>query len=288
MLTPPKESSESIRRPSKMVAVVVPASLRHELTPDEAVSLRHLLHFLEPYDKFLIAPKGSNVRLEGLETIETSKKYFGSVQGHGWLLYSADFYRRFQDYKYILLYHLDALVFRDELLGWCETDVDYLGAPWIPCADLPWVEKPAVGNGGFTLMKVETVLSVLRIRHESEPAKRWEDRLAPVCRVVQAVLRHPRRLAPTWLRRQVPPALRRQLDKIDGVEVNTREVDFFWSFDAVKYVPDFRIPDWRTALRFAFEGSPRLCYELNGRQLPFGCHAWGRYDRGFWEPWLLR
>jgi hypothetical protein len=33
--------------------------------------------------------------------------------------------------------------------------------------------------------------------------------------------------------------------------------------------------------------APRLCFELNGRKLPFGCHAWQRYDRGFWEPYLL-
>jgi hypothetical protein len=29
-------------------------------------------------------------------------------------------------------------------------------------------------------------------------------------------------------------------------------------------VPDFRVADWKTGLRFAFEAGPRLCYELNG------------------------
>ena len=36
------------------------------------------------------------------------------------------------------------------------------------------------------------------------------------------------------------------------------------------------------------EVSPRLCFERNHRQLPFGCHAWARYDGAFWEPHLLK
>jgi hypothetical protein len=26
---------------------------------------------------------------------------------------------------------------------------------------------------------------------------------------------------------------------------------------------------------------------MNGGNMPFGCHAWERYDRRFWEPHLL-
>jgi hypothetical protein len=29
-----------------------------------------------------------------------------------------------------------------------------------------------------------------------------------------------------------------------------------------------------------------VLYELNGHELPFGCHAWERYDRAFWEEQL--
>jgi len=40
-------------------------------------------------------------------------------------------------------------------------------------------------------------------------------------------------------------------------------------------------------LRFAFEGAPRMCFELNQQKLPFGCHAWAKFDRSFWEPYLI-
>jgi hypothetical protein len=44
---------------------------------------------------------------------------------------SIDFYKRFRDYKFILIYQLDAYVFRDELEYWCEQDYDFIGAPLI-------------------------------------------------------------------------------------------------------------------------------------------------------------
>ena len=66
------------------------------------------------------------------------------------------------------------------------------------------------------------------------------------------------------------------------------EADIFWSDEAVHYYPDFKIADVPTGLRFAFEVSPRLCLERNHNQLPFGRHAWARYDRAFWEPYLLK
>ena len=63
--------------------------------------------------------------------------------------------------------------------------------------------------------------------------------------------------------------------------------DVFWSFEARHYDPDFRIATVEEALPFAFELSPRECFTMIGSRLPFGCHAWPRYDRAFWEPSLL-
>jgi hypothetical protein len=62
--------------------------------------------------------------------------------------------------------------------------------------------------------------------------------------------------------------------------------DHFWPNRAAHYYPPFKVAPVDIALQFAFECVPRYCYELNGRRLPFGCHAWGRYDRDFWMPYL--
>lgn len=34
-------------------------------------------------------------------------------------------------------------------------------------------------------------------------------------------------------------------------------------------------------LEFAFEVSPRMCFEMNSHRLPSGTQAWARYDRCF-------
>ena len=66
-----------------------------------------------------------------------------------------------------------------------------------------------------------------------------------------------------------------------------RHEDAFWSFDAERFSPGFRRATVDEGLRFAFESAPRRCFELTGHKLPFGCHAWERFDRAFWEPYLL-
>jgi hypothetical protein len=63
--------------------------------------------------------------------------------------------------------------------------------------------------------------------------------------------------------------------------------DLFWSFHARKLLPTFKIPTPQEAVAFAFEMAPRYCFRQNSNQLPFGCHAWARYDRDFWIPYLL-
>ena len=70
--------------------------------------------------------------------------------------------------------------------------------------------------------------------------------------------------------------------------VDWRHEDHFWSDRAKHYYPEFKVAPFETGLQFAFEASPRECFERNGRKLPFGCHAWPRYDRKFWEPYLLK
>jgi hypothetical protein len=63
--------------------------------------------------------------------------------------------------------------------------------------------------------------------------------------------------------------------------------DLFWSLEAPKHDSQFRVASAEVALPFAFEMSPSWCFENNNNKLPFGCHAWARYDRAFWEQYLF-
>jgi hypothetical protein len=272
------------RGPSKTVAIMVPVSDRSELLPEEQVSLRHLRHFLGRYDTFYVTPRGSRLKLAGFERIDFPAKFFGSMRAYNRMMYLPELYAHFEEYKYILVYHLDSLAFSDELLAWCETDVDYIGAPWIPGADCPWVAEPRVGNGGFALMKIERVLKVLENRYRAEPLYYWKDVASRNLSRFVALEADPEIRAPVGLTGRFLETWRR----IQSTESNGVLNDVFWSVHASRYLADFRIPDWTVALRFAFEVSPRHCFDLNGHRLPFGCHAWARYDRAFWEPYLLQ
>ena len=58
--------------------------------------------------------------------------------------------------------------------------------------------------------------------------------------------------------------------------------DLFWSQRAKLFCPDFKIAPVELAIEFAFEANPRYCYKLINKKLPFGAHAWERYDKEFW------
>jgi hypothetical protein len=49
---------------------------------------------------------------------------------------------------------------------------------------------------------------------------------------------------------------------------------------------DYTIAPVNEAIKFSFEANPEFLFEKNNYQLPFGCHAWQRYDPLFWEKYI--
>lgn len=267
-------------RPSKRVAVIVPAPPggRTELTSDEAVSLRHLEKFLGKYDRYMIVPKEGGPSLPGFREMEFDRKYFGSVQAHSWLLMSPAFYDAFLDYEYILVYHLDALVFSDELIEWCDRGFDFVGAPLLFDND-PAKGFEMVGNGGFSLRKVRSFARATRSERASVDAEdHWRRHYADL------PLRE--RLA------GLPVRYLKKLRTFNSYRWETAHYadceDCFWARRGTHYDPDLNIAPVPVALRFAFDREPRYCFEQAGRRLPFGCHGWAQFDRQFWQPYILK
>jgi len=279
----PNAHNLSVQQAPKTVAVVVPLSNRAELTPDEEVSLRHLVHFLGHYDKYLVMPKSLKVSYPGFKVKHFNDMFFGSATAHTRLMLSPKFYESFKEYKYILLYHLDALVFSDQLMQWCATDLDYIGAPWLNCRDTPYVKVSKVGNGGFSLRKIESFLRVINSRtYAVQPTEYWKLFYAS----------QPGHIRLLNLPKKYLKYLRifnnAKWEMSQWHRVDSHNDDVFWSNVAVKYYPEFKVASVETGLRFAFEVAPRWCFELTNSTLPFGCHAWPKYDRDFWEPYLLK
>jgi hypothetical protein len=206
-------------------------------------------------------------------------EFFTYPYGYNRLLMGRSFFEAFGEFDYILVYQLDCFVFRDELERWCEKGFDYIGAPWFDDYGSPGLSRWTVGNGGFSLRRVSGALKVLGTRVS-------RGSLYPI-----PMPGHPQPSGYAWLQTNVRRRLRQHLgvwtvdDELANCAANE---DRFWSFVAPRLCPDFRLPEAEVALEFAFETHPRECLEKNRGCLPFGCHAWTKTERNFWEDIIRR
>jgi hypothetical protein len=275
------------KKPTKLIAIVVPMSLRKDLMPEEKISLRHLEHYLGNYDKFMVVPKSLQVPYDGFGLKPFDDKFFGSAEAHKRLILSSSLYEAFADYQYILFYHLDSLVFSDQLIEWCNSGYDYIGAPWVEHKDAPYARiklyDGKIGNGGFTLKKVDSMLNVLNSkRYLENPSEYWRMHYAEKPLIIRMLNLHKKFFKSLGIRNN----LRWEIQK-KWMQPRV-SVELFWADRAKHYYQDFKLPSVETALQFAFECVPRHCFEMNDHKLPFGCHAWNRHDPEFWEPYLLK
>jgi hypothetical protein len=270
------------------------------LTKNELLSLDQLLHVLDKHDIFLVTSKNINtaIYLDQAKKHNVSpnveifcKNSFSNIDGYNKLMTSFNFYKRFEKYSLILIYQLDAYVFKDELDYWCNQGYDYIGAPWTGFKN--YKNKPllGVGNGGFSLRNVRKSLQLLRTLRLFEVL--YSYRLLDNKSIIPRL-----------------PIILKKLMKAHKFESEFEKdyryfEDIFWckgveerlnSTDFNSYILklivrllvryDFRIAPVEIASRFSIEADPKKYYELNNRELPFGCHAWEKYEPEFWKEFI--
>jgi hypothetical protein len=267
---------------------VVPV-YRPDLAGDERIALRQCLRVFAARTVVLVAPHGLDLkaheemaRADG-RTFAVERfdaRFFTGTASYNRLMLSRRFYRRFRDSEFILIYQLDAFAFRDELDFWTAQNVDYVGGPWFEGfsgSGASSATLPRGGGGGFSLRRVRSFRRVLNT---------WRVMKGPGSLLREYVA------AGTSVRGDT---ILKVLLKSLGYKNNSRfwvrrsthiNEDLFWTNFAPLIRPDFRVADGRLALRFSFECQPQRQYEMNDRHLPFGCHAWARYDRDFWRPFF--
>jgi hypothetical protein len=261
----------------KKVAIVIPTH-KSRLNTDDLISLRHLRRHLSKYDRFFVIPDDvdeKNFKQKNTRYIKFPKHFFSSWRGYNELLLQEDFYKKFEDYEYILIYQLDVLVFSDQLLYWVKKGYDYIAAPWFRPVIGSLTHKKGCpssgGNGGFSLRKVSSALKVLKNVNSKATRSSKKDKTRKLW-FIQALLK--RKTHGVWLN---APA-----DNYPFAE------DGFWSLEAPKYTEGYKVAEFDEALKFAFERYPQRCFKLNGNNLPFGVHAWKKYDVKFWKPYILK
>ena len=278
-------------RPERMVAVITPV-IKFPLSVEEEISIRHLRDYLGSFDRYVIGLQRLPRELSDFTLVRFPARYFTDRFGYNRLLLTERFYRAFAEYEYILIYQLDCLVFASTLEEWCQRDWDYVGAPWLADTEDPAKGFSTVGNGGLSLRRVRRAIEVLTSKDLMQDPKKRGLETGPRSKIIYDRMESTPRLkrmlvaGKTFLHRRGYHNNVRWLVR-DTVRTNRHE-DHFWAYDARSFVKEFRIPSPKEALEFSFESAPRYCFEMNLGRLPFGCHAWHRYDREFWEPFLLK
>ena len=249
-----------------LVKVVIPV-YKKELSDLELRSLHQVYTVLQQYPIIVVKPESLdlsylNLQYPDLHYESFGDFYFENIQGYNRLMLSNVFYERFLDCEYILVYQLDAFVFRDELSLWCSKGYDYVGAPWLkkPVYKMPIISSinnlflrysqfknkktkqslyDKVGNGGFSLRKVEPFYKATIIYFS------------------------------------------KTTDYLQQKRSHLYNEDVFWATE----IPEFSYPNAMEALLFSFDEHPYYSFQLTNKQLPFGCHGWyKRKMKRFWKP----
>ncbi|MDX8338074.1 DUF5672 family protein [Draconibacterium sp. IB214405] len=269
----------------KIVEVIIPV---YKELPDksELMSFKQCLNVLGRHPIVLVCPhkmilseyeKIANDYNVDIRGERFDDYFFSSIEGYNRLMLSKEFYSRFKESKYILIYQLDAWVFKDELNYWCNEDHDYIGAPWFEnygSEEEGMKLTNEIGNGGFSLRKVQFCIDVLSWSYPI---------LTPRGIIRRYRMRH--NLLKTLI---VFPNL---FIQFLGFKNNLQyyildsmlNEDVFWSLFKNDSWKNSSIPDAEKAIKFSIEKSPKYLSGLTGDELPFGCHAWERYAKDFWK-----
>lgn len=176
----------------KKVCVVIPI---YKEKPDryDRLSLNLIQKNLPCYDRFFITYYGMDMdqykRYKGIKTVYFPKRYFQSISTYSRLLLKEKFYRRFIEYRYMLIVQTDALVLGNAqmLESFTRRGFDYWGARWedpveicsfeiqkdfkrkllrtLPNCGNYLFKNPkmcCVGNGGLSLRNIRKTIALLQ------------------------------------------------------------------------------------------------------------------------------
>lgn len=203
-------------------------------------------------------------------------KYFRSKEDYNKLCLTRKFYKAFDDFEFILIYQLDAWIFSDDLKHWCSQNYDFIGAPFP--SDLNAKEEnvsfSVVGNGGFSLRRINSMINLFSNKHYR--IKKWSQIKEDYH---ERIIRNP-----LWWLYCIIRAIGYK-NTINYLRKNNWEDHFF--FDVARLTSFIHIPDPYTALKFSFEYLPSVAFSQNGNKLPMGCHGWQsiEYEK-FWEQYI--
>ncbi|MDD3511336.1 MAG: DUF5672 family protein, partial [Fermentimonas sp.] len=118
----------------KDCVIIIP--VYKSLEVNDRIAIKQAINMTPGVDKTFIMPDNlpidesfsefSNFSVERFEN-----HYFTGKMSYNRLMLSINFYKRFIDYKYMLIHQTDVFLFKPDLQYWCNKNYDYIGAPWL-------------------------------------------------------------------------------------------------------------------------------------------------------------
>jgi hypothetical protein len=208
-----------------------------------------------------------------------SKTHFNNTDSYSKLLISSYFYSLFDHYKWMLICQLDAYVFNNDLHSYVDrNDFFFIGAPVVNANIKDWDNQTWVGNGGFSLRRVDEFVKVSqKLEYLKMKLNIYPSYLLMGNTFVSAIFR-------LTLEKIYKVKFNKYLLRyFSGYKVNE---DIFWCLWVPSFFIKFKISDINTASRFSFEVSPTEMYN-SILKMPMGCHAWEKYDPDYWAKYIL-
>ena len=254
----------------QLVKIIIPF-YKETLNSWENAALANNMEKLAAYPIVFLAPEGLNIAhytqtYPQAETVRVSTDWLGTkigIAGYNEMMMSEAFYQLFDDTDYILICHTDAWIFSDQLQQWCQADYDLIAAPW--------PTRPRYKH--FPMKQFIQLKKWLCTSPNKISRLQMYDKIGNggLClRKVSAFRKACRQYA-------------KEIQYFNSQADSMHNEDIFWAL-----VPtDFRYPSVETALQFAFDLKPRVCYQLNHQQLPMGCYGFMHKSRiKCWEAFI--
>lgn len=216
-------------------------------------SLNDNLNNIENYTIYFICPE--DLKLDNwtsifndylISSIQYDKSYFSSTLSYSKLMMSYEFWKNIGIYEYALIYQTDGYCLGGDIEKFIEMDYDYIGGP-IVAQNARWFNVPAVGNGGVSLRKIQTMLDL------TNP----EGTFLLNCK--------------------------KNIDRHNNANSNMYEIyeDLYFA-QLCPMLWDMKKPDFLTAASFSYDMNTDVVWKMTNGVKPMFCHAFDKNIR-FWQ-----
>lgn len=280
------------------VIILIPIYKEH-LSDTESISLNRCLKVLSKYPICFVTFKMLNTKeydtICKKYKVEMQKEYFDAYYfqndliGYNSLMLSKKFYKKFLKFTYLLIYQLDAYVFRDDIEYWCNKHYSFIGGPvfegYLKCNQNSLYLNCM--NGGVSLRKTKDIYTLIKSINKIEIFENIYEKgnifqkIKALCMIFLSI----------DIQSKYTPSNNEDLlisyFFIEKINRFLKRKKFFKTIDLSIKKIHLKFPTFNETYHFCFDENIEHLYELSNHTLPTFCHAFHSDNkREFWSKFI--